>query len=129
VALDAPDMPVGQLALRLDEAETAYQPPRVAVAPGVVILTATPAALAASTIADSKPPLLQAAVLDGSSATFGRPVIEPARKRGPKQTQSTAASKRKPKPLLVAKVRGPARLALLETPGALMYRAYSNRQS
>lgn len=131
VAMTAPDMPIAQLAYRLDEAETAYEPPRSsAVSPAgvteVLDASALPAAVP-ETMASARPPLLQVAALEITRAEFGQPTVVP--KRRPKQAQNTASLKRKGKAFSIAKARAPIRLAMAETPGLLMYRGFVKRQS
>lgn len=131
VAMTAPDMPIAQLAHRLDEAETAYKPPRSSVvSPGVTEVldaSALPSA-APESVATTRPPLLQVAALEITRAEFGQPTVALSKRR-PKQAHTTASLKRKGRAFSLAKVRAPIRLAMAETPGLLMYRGFVKRQS
>lgn len=125
VALTAPDMPIAQMARGLDEAETAYDPPRAVIVVEVQEAPVIPAVtVVQDTIKDSTPPLLQVAALEITRAEFGQPTISLPSRRSHKQR----AFKRKARPVVVAKMRGPERLASLETPGQLMNRAFLKRQ-
>ncbi len=116
VALKAPEVPIAQLAQGLDEAETAYEPPRAVSVTEVLQATVVAPAVVQDTIKESTPPLLQVAALEITRAQFGQPTIALPAKRRSKQGQS--AAKRKSKPLIIAKARGPVRLASLETPAS-----------
>lgn len=126
VALKAPDMPIAQLAQRLDDAETAYEPTHEVRVIELLEPLAVPAVtVVQDAIKDSSPPLLQVAALEITRAEFGQPTIVLASKRKPKQS----VAKRKIKPAVIAKLRGPVRLASFETPGLLMNRAFLKGQS
>lgn len=144
LALDAPDMSIAQLAVALDSAETAYTPalPESIVAlrepagaldlavaaVAVALQPASEPSAAAPAIHDVGAPLLVAAALEITRAEFGKTTVTLA-KRKPKPGKGSLASKRKGKALLTARLRGPVRLASLETPGVLMYRGFVKQQS
>jgi len=134
-AMIAPEMPAAQLAHRLDEAETAYEPESSTVVPTEV--TVPPDAIgvreaagygAPEVVATTRPLLLQIAALEIARDEFGQLSVA-SRKLRPKQPQSSASLKRKARPSVAAKARGPIRLAMAETPGLLMYRGFVKRQS
>ena len=123
VAYAAPDMPVAQLAARLDEAETAYQPETDAEI--IDVRAAPPPAMETA-----RPPALMTVALEIARVELSKNSdIAELNRATPKSSKSPALSKRKGKPTQIAKTRASVRLASLETPGNLMFRGLLKRQS